>query len=290
MSKAKTADSLAPASAPAPSSTVRVPAALRTVQLLQTLGRASAPMTAQAIAQRLNIPRSSTYQLLEILESQGFVLHFPEDKRWSLGVAALELGTAYLRHDPLERLAQPILNRLLQQVGAFTADGFAAVGQLGILSGSELLYLLKGTTLAHAQANLAVVTDVGVRLPAHLTASGRSMLALLDKAQFRATYPGGNDTTLATRTLLGPGTNRDLLALLTAERELGYSTEVDQVTAGYASVAASSRNHLGLPVAAFAVTFRTERMDPDQVQAIVSRLAQLVRQSAGELTRRMGAK
>lgn len=269
---------------------VKVPAAQRTIQLLQALGRASAPMTAQALATRIGMPRSSTYQLLEVLEAAGFVVHFPEEKRWSLGVAAFELGTAYLRHDPLERLAQPLLTRLLAQVGGLQPEGFPAVAQLGILSGSELLYLLKGATAAHSSDNQGVVTDVGVRLPAHLTASGRSMLALYDRSQLRATYPGGLDAALVRRTEVGPATIRELNQLLTAERAAGFSTETGMVSAGYSSVAAAARNHLGLPIAAFAVTFRTDRLDTETTAKLQSAIAALVVRAATELTRRLGSK
>lgn len=37
-----------------------------------------------------------------------------------------------------------------------------------------------------------LVTDVGVRLPAHLTASGRAILAALPESQVRALYPSAD--------------------------------------------------------------------------------------------------
>ena len=273
-----------------PPTEVKVPAALRTIQVLQALGKAGSPMTAQALATRLDIPRSSVYQLLEVLEHEGFVVHFPEEKRWSLGVAAFELGSAYLRHDPLERFAQPILNRLLEQVETLREGGFPAVVQLGVLSGSELLYLLKGATRSHLRAGLAVVTDVGVRLPAHLTASGRSMLALLAPSQFRATYPGSPSSGIATRTEAGPATIGELSALLKTERLQGFSTEHGAVTADVGSVAAAATNHLGLPVAAFAVTFRTDRLTPAGLEGLEGHIAGLVLTAAKDLGRRLGAK
>lgn len=247
-------------------------------------------MTAQALADRLGIPRSSTYQLLEVLESERFVAHFPEEKRWSLGVAAFELGSAFLRHDPLERFAQPLLNRLLLTVQGIRNGGFAAVGQVGILDGADLLYLLKGQTQAHTQANLQVITDVGVRLPAHLTASGRSMLALLDKTQLRALYPGGYDHQLSVRTDAGPATIRDLFAILTDERQRGYSLESGMVSENWASVAAAAVNHVGLPVAAFAVTYRTDRLSETELDSVPTQIAPMVRQAARELSKRLGAK
>lgn len=279
-----------PRSTDAKPAEVKVPAALRTLLILQALGRAGSPMTAQALANKLDIPRSSVYQLLEVLEQQGFVVHFPEEKRWSLGVAAFELGSAYLRHDPLERFAQPILNRLLEQIEALREGGFPAVAQLGVLNGGELLYLLKGVTRSHLRAGLAVVTDVGVRLPAHLTASGRSMLALLPTSQFRATYPGGGSTSLTRRTDAGPANLTELTALLKAERVQGFSTEHGAVTADYGSVAAAATNHLGLPVAAFAVTFRTDRLTSTGLSGLETHIAGLVQTAAHDLGRRLGAK
>ena len=80
-----------------------VPAASRALLILRTLAKAGAPMPAAAIATRVGIPRSSTYHLLTAMQESGFVMHFPEDERWGLGVGAFELGSAYLRHDPLER-------------------------------------------------------------------------------------------------------------------------------------------------------------------------------------------
>lgn len=268
----------------------RVPAATRTLRVLEVLGSAGGPLTAQAVALKLGIPRSSTYQLLEVLKGQGYVLHFPEEGRWALGVAAFELGSAYLRHDPLERLAQPLLTRLLSEVDSIDPRGFAAVAQLGVLHGSELLYLLKGTTMTHTRAELRVVTDIGVRLPAHLTASGRSLLALQTPAQFAATYPGKPNAPLDRRTGVGPenlGLLRELLAL---ERKIGYSTETGSVTEGYSSVAAAAVNHLAIPSAAFAVTFRTDRVSESGLPALQKHLGELLQRAARELSKRLGAK
>lgn len=48
----------------------------------------------------------------------------------------------------------------------------------------------------------ALVTDVDVRLPSHLTASGRAILAGLPAAQVRALFPSA--ATFADRTGTGP--------------------------------------------------------------------------------------
>ncbi|MEY4742081.1 MAG: hypothetical protein RL672_831 [Actinomycetota bacterium] len=258
----------------------KIPAATRTLDTLRTLAKASAPLTAATIASRIGAPRSSTYQLLQVLEAEGFVIHFADDSRWGLGVAAFELGSAYLRHDPIERLARPILHRLVAGLDSRPALQFGITAQVGILDGSELLYLLKDAP----RHSTPVVTEVGVRLPAHLTASGRSMLARLDRAQVRALF--GASPWLQLRTEFGPRTPRDLNALLAGERAAGFSTEDGHVTLGHSSIAASATNHLDLPAAAFAVTFRTD----DANEAARVELAKLVVSAAAELSKRLGAR
>ena len=93
------------------------------------------PVSGAAIARDLKIPRSSTYHLLDVLIARGFVVHFPDERTYGLGMAAFEIGSAYLRHEPLEMLARPVLRRLVAQVGE--------TAHLGVLHGAETLYLLK---------------------------------------------------------------------------------------------------------------------------------------------------
>lgn len=254
----------------------KIPAASRTLALLSNLAKAAAPITAVQLARQIGAPRSSIYQLLGVLEAEGFVVHYPETSRWGLGVSAFELGTAYLRHDPIERLARPILHRIVLELDRL---GLYSTAQVGILDGSELLYLLK----ENPRFSAPVVTDVGVRLPAHLTASGRSMLALLKANQLRALYP--SNAYVTKRTEKGPSTVKDLQALLSSEKRQGFSVESGHVQEGLNTIAASATNHLGLPTAAFAVTFRTE----DANEELIARLANLVIGSAGELSKRLGA-
>lgn len=251
-----------------------VPAASRALLILRTLAKAGSPMPAAAIATRVGIPRSSTYHLLTAMQESGFVMHFPEDERWGLGVGAFELGSAYLRHDPLERQARPLLTKLVRE----TETKLPAVAQLGILQGAELLYLVR--ELPHRPVTL--VTEVGVRLPAHLTASGRAILAGFETAQVRATF--ANNKSFVDRTGLGPKNLRELTALLREEAAAGFSAEDGFITQGYSSIAVAAKNHLGMPVAAIALTFRSEDVD----SALRSELAGALKIAGGELSKRLG--
>ena len=252
---------------------IKIPAADRTLKLLKVMAEIGQPVTANRLAQKLNIPRSSCYQLLEVLLEQGFAVHFPEQRRWGLGLAAWELGSAYQRHEPLERLAKPVLERLVLELGKTTS----VVGHLGVLDGSDVLYLLEQRPLR----SLKLVTDVGVRLPAHLTASGRAMLAQLDKKQLAASFRGRD---LGRRTSLGPKSLEELIQILQMERTQGFALEVDEVTMGYASVGVAIVDHLDHPMAGIAITLQSRELEKLQL----SSLAALLISAAEDLSRKFG--
>jgi DNA-binding IclR family transcriptional regulator len=250
-----------------------VPALRRGLAILGILAGRAGPVSAAVIARELDLPRSTTYHLLAELVAAGFATHLPEEQRYGLGVAAFELGSAYLRHDPLERLAGPLLRKLVDVVDR--------TAHLGILHGSELFYLIK----ERPSQPQTLVTDVGVRLPAHLTASGRAMLAHLPAAQVRALFPSAAGFVL--RTGRGPRNLPELRRLLGDERRLGWAVEDGYVTAGFASVACPVFDHGGRPTAAISVTFRHVCDDAPCARTWPS-VAHHVQRAAEELTTRIG--
>ena len=252
-----------------------VPAATRTLEVLRALAASPGPVTAAALARDLGLPRSSTYHLLDAMQSAGFVAHFPEEERWGLGLAAFEIGAAYLRHDPLERWGRPVVQRLAHDVSSVTP----AVAHLGVLHGRETLYLATEAP----RSRVTIVAEVGVRLPASLTASGRAMLAQLPAAQVRALFPSRDS--FVDRTGLGPTTPTALVRLLATERDRGWAQEDGFIVPGLASVAVAALDRSDRPVASIGLTFRADRVDARAREE----LARFAGRAARDLSRRMGA-
>lgn len=217
------------------------PAATHALKVLRLLARHAAPLPATAIARQLDLPRSSTYHLLKVLADEGFVVHLPEERRYGLGVAAYEIGSAYVRQEPLRWIAQAVLTRL---VSATTHNA-----HLAVLHGRDVLYVIE----ERAPNRPDLVTDVGVRLPAHLTASGLAMLAALPQPQLDALFPSRR--VLTRRHETGPASLKQLKAVLSTARTHGYAEEDGYVTPGLASVATAVLDHTQHPIAAVALTF-----------------------------------
>jgi DNA-binding IclR family transcriptional regulator len=246
----------------------QVPGAGRALQALRLLAAAAGPLPAAQIARALGLPRSTTYHLLNAMIGEGFVVHLPEERRYGLGLAAFEVGTAYTRQGPLQRMARPLLARLVDSVGESA--------HLATLHGREVLYLVE----ERAPRRPPLVTDVGVRLPAQLTASGRAMLAALPAAQVRALF--ADRSAFVQRNERGPQTLSQLRALLRPVIAAGTASEDGEVTPGFASVAAAVRDHTGHPAAAVAITFETDRISASTVAA----LAAAARRTATQLETR----
>jgi DNA-binding IclR family transcriptional regulator len=249
-----------------------VPASDQTLRILAHLARQRGPVAAGSIASALGIPRSSVYHLLATMQQHGFVVHLPSERRWGLGTAAFELAGGYARQEPLARLGRTLIATL--------ADRTGESAHLAVMTGRDVLYIVE----ERAPRRQALVTDVGVRLPAHLTATGRAMLAALPREQVRALFPDAS--AFADRTGRGPDRPSELREVLRAVRADGYATEDGEVTPGLRSVGVAVLDHSGWPAAAIAVTYaETEEVDAADIAAS---LARTVSEAAIELARRIG--
>lgn len=253
-----------------------VPAARNALRVLTLLAQRSEPMPAAVLARELGIPRSSLYQLARAMMDEGFLVHYPEDRAYGLSDLVAEMGTASLQSERLRRLAHPLLERLVAQAPA-PVVAHLAVLTTASLGGAEVTYIDRVT----APRAPTTVSSIGVRLPAHLTATGRAMLARLAAAQVRALYPTRD--ALVRRAGPGPRTLPDLDALLAAVRSRGWAAEDGDVAPGYASVAASAVDRHGHPAAALGVTYRSGFADDAALGALVVGVAE-------ELTGRLGGR
>ncbi len=249
-------------------SPAQVPAATRALRVLRFLAGQPEPVPLEHIARAVGVPRSSAYHLVNAMIAEGFVTHVEDEHRYALGVTAFEVGSGYTRQAPLQRIARRPLAELVDTLGQS--------GHLAVLHGRDVYYVLE----ERAARRPGLVSDVGVRLPAAITASGRAILAALPPAQIRALFPDRD--AFVSRHGTGPASLTALTALLAATRQRGYATEEDDVTPGFSSVAVPVLDHTGHPVAAVAVTFATA--EPPATDDAVRR----IRATAISLSRRLG--
>jgi len=247
----------------------QVPAATRCLRVLTFLASQPEPVPLDRIRRACDLPRSTAYHLLQAMVEEGFVDHLEDEHRFGLGVAAFEVGSGYSRQEPLQRLARRVLTTVVDQT--------RQSAHFVVLQGRDVLYVVE----ERAPGRPSLVTDVGVRLPAHLTASGRAILAALPPAQVRVLYPDA--AAFSDRHGGGPASPAELRAVLSETRQRGHAVEEGEVTPGFSSVAAAVLDHSGHPVGAVAITY-------EHHQARVQPLVDAVHQTARGLTQRIGGR
>lgn len=122
------------------------------------------PMTLAKVTARTGLPRSSAHRLLEQLANAGWLARSPE-QTYELGVKAYEMGQAALNQNRLLHHARPVMHAFAQRTG-FTI-------QLGVVDRGDTVYLAK----VNGRSSGPTPTAVGQRVPAHLTALGKVIMA-----------------------------------------------------------------------------------------------------------------
>ena len=102
---------------------------------------------------------------------------------------------------------------------------------LSVLSGNEALYV----AVRNSARPLGLAFNVGMRLPAYLSGSGKAMLAQLPADEVRRRFTGQLSTRLTSK---GPRDIEALLKELALTRKRGYSIDDEAVREGVYSFGA----------------------------------------------------
>ncbi len=127
------------------------------------------------LARRLSMSKSGTHGVLSILVRRGFVDRLPGGV-YRLGLKAWQVGND-MREAELTRIAQPIMERLVQETGE------GAI--LGVLTGFDVVYL----TRVEGALTVRVHAQVNDRIPANCTSTGLVLLAFQTPAYLDAHLP-----------------------------------------------------------------------------------------------------
>jgi DNA-binding IclR family transcriptional regulator len=249
--------------------TTTVPAVDRAILLLRAMAKAERPLTLAELSKLTGGSRSTVYNTLATLQIHGLVEKDLDYKTYRLGVAIFELGNAYLNQVSLVPAFYEQARRLVSICGETV--------KLVILDGRDVVYLAK----QEGSYSVRLVAKVGTRMPAHITAVGKVLLAQLDEETLRSLYAGyrfEQGTVNAVRSLDA------LLEQLVPVRQHGHAYDVEESTIGVRCVAASVRDHSGDVIAAMSIGIPTERLNNGQMDE----LAHLVCQYAQELSRTLG--
>lgn len=187
---------------------------MKAVSVLRTLAESSEPLPLGRLASDLGLPKSSLHDVCSTLVESSLV-EKDSDGRYQLGVLVVELARQHLSN-------MDLVGNFLKLCRTFDLNEAIV---LSVLNGPDVVYV----ACVNADRPLAVRYQIGMRLPAAFTASGKAILATKNDDDVRALLGGGVSS------LINPGTSKsadELVAELALIRERGYSIDDEETAIG----------------------------------------------------------
>ena len=242
----------------------------RGLAAIRCFGDGRAQLAVTDVARLTGLSRASARRCLHTLEVLGYAA--AANGRYELTPAILSLGQAYLASTSLDRVAQPVLERV--------SDELHESSSVAVLDGDEIVYVAR----AAARRILSIGLSVGSRLPAACTSMGRVLLAASDaeaRARFlrRAKLRRYTDRTITDRQLLAEE--------LEAVRAQGYAIVNQELELGLRACAVPIAAPDGKVVAALNVGAHASRVDAATLKRDV---VPVLRRAASEIGAGLGGR
>jgi IclR family transcriptional regulator, KDG regulon repressor len=233
-----------------------VRAVQRAVQILSAFDSEQAERGVSEIAQSTGLHKATAHRIMMTLLNGGFLQRAADGERFRLGLRVVELGLCALRRLDVRCAAFPVMEQLVER--------FQETCDLGVFDGEMVLYV----EVVHSKHSLTIAAQIGRRLPAYCTASGRVFLAFL---------PPEVVEPILNRPLT-PCTGQTITSLarlreeLEATRQRGYALDDEELEAGIRAVSVPVRDIDGKVIAALSLPGPVNRMPPERLPEITEAL------------------
>lgn len=246
-----------------------VPSVLRAGRILDALASGSPRASLASLSRGLDIPRSSTLALCNSLVEAGLVAR-DSDGLYRLGPHTLELSRAFLSQADIHSEFQ----RIVSELGPLPEQTLVCA----VLRGRDVVYIGSRP----GASPLGVSYEIGMRLPAHCTATGLAMLSTLPEARVAELYAGVQLERLTDRSI---ASMRELEERLESVRERGYAVDNGETALGMVCIGAPVRGDAGATAGAVAVSLPEAARRKRELPAV----AREVQRVADAISRALGA-
>ena len=228
---------------------------IRACNILKCFPREKTHFKISELARHLRLDRSTTYRILLSLERSGLVEKDEKTGAYSLGLAAFEIGNAYLRQLDFMEISKPVMTELASEVQETV--------HLAVLSGKEIVYVDK----VDSPRTLGVMSKIGQRAPLHCTSLGKVLLAFQPEEEWLRITIEIEMTPFTPRTIISRDKLREELRTI---RKQGYGFDYREHEHDVECIGAPLRNHLGEVIAALSISGPQRKINTFREKQFVS--------------------
>ena len=227
----------------------------RGIAILQYLEKSGGSSSVSDISLNLDLPLSTTFRLLKVLQAADFVYQDSQLGWWHIGLGVFNVGAAYIHNRDVLSVAGPFMRRLMLLSGETV--------NVAIRNGNEAVLIGQ----LECKSMVRMCAPLGSRLPLHASGAGKALL-----------YP------LAEEELMS-------IILQTGLQQFTPTTLVDTVdkeehVVGLNCIASAIYDDVGSVVAAISISGPSSRLTEDR---FVSQ-GELVRDTARDISTALGLK
>jgi DNA-binding IclR family transcriptional regulator len=241
---------------------------LKAIRIMRLFSAAEPALTLAEISSRLDMPKSTTHNLLNTLLSEGFIEKVDKDS-YALGTAIIPLTQNVRVNVDLRDRAAPLLRQL--------ADECRESVYLTVHDTDRVLYIYA----VESSKRLLARTAVGDRAPLHCTSVGKAILAFLPEDEVSSILHRAPLVSFTSQTITDLDGLYDELA---RTRERGYAIDREEHERSTFCLGAPILDHRGHVIGACSIS----GADPGIVGERIDELAARVMQAAEDISRRMG--
>jgi DNA-binding IclR family transcriptional regulator len=202
------------------------------------------------LSKKLKLHKNNVFRILATLQSRNYIEQNRTNDNYRLGIKCLELGQTFIRQRGLLKQAQPILHELAESSGE--------TSYLSILRGSDVVYL----DAVETTSTVRVISRVGLHMPIHATAAGKSLVAFESEEELRKRF-GADLSRYTKNTITDTG---ELLKNLSEAGENGYATDLEEFEDGLRCIAAPVRDYTRKVIAALSVSGPAHRLSDEKIR------------------------
>jgi len=223
----------------------RIPTNMRTLLLLEALGRSEKAMTPTELNASIGLPKQTVHRLCTTLEDQGFLVRDGNGKGFRAARRSRLLASGLLHAGWANIARHQVLSEVAKTVGETV--NYVAPEEAG------MRYLDRVDT----DWSFRIQLPVGTNVPFHCTASGKVFMASLSP-KARAAFV--NALTLSQRTMKTHTSPEALMAELKLIAKQGYAEDDEEFLDDMVAVAVPICDLRGRYVASLAVHGPAQRM------------------------------
>lgn len=198
-----------------------VKSAFRILEIFELLAKNKNGLSITDISKKLNIPQSSTSDLVKTLYESGYITQ-DETKRYVLGVRLIQLGSMAMESFDISAISKPILKRLVEKV--------KETAFLAIRAQNEVVYILK----LDANSSVNTTAQPGYHRPLYNTGLGKAFLSSMGKEELNEILSNMEMMPITSHTI----TNKDkLIEQLQQFRYQGYAVDDEESEDGVYCIA-----------------------------------------------------